>query len=85
MGRAGVCRRRFYVAPLECVRCVWHSPTHVMCAQRVNEKKTVFFNVRLEPSLHRELTRLAEQNDRTVAAEMRVAIRRYLAEEKAAA
>ena len=56
-----------------------------MCAQRVNEKKTVFFNVRLEPSLHRELTRLAEQNDRTVAAEMRVAIRRYLAEEKAAA
>ncbi|HVM69980.1 MAG TPA: ribbon-helix-helix protein, CopG family [Gaiellaceae bacterium] len=56
-----------------------------MCAQRVIEKKTIFFNVRLEPSLHRELSVLAQKNDRTVAAEMRVAIRRYLEQEREAA
>lgn len=54
-----------------------------MCAQ-LAEKKTVFFNVRLEPSLHRELALLAARNDRTIAAEMRVAVRRYLEEAKAA-
>lgn len=56
-----------------------------MCAQHVSEKKSVFFNVRLEPSLHRKLARLAAKNDRTIAAEMRVAVRRHLESEARAA
>lgn len=58
-----------------------------MCAQLAErpdrEKKTIFFNVRLEPSLHRKLARLAAKNDRTIAAEMRVAVRRHLEEHTA--
>lgn len=49
------------------------------------EPKDVFLNVRFEPSTHRRLSKLAGKNDRTIAAEIRVAVKRYLdAEEKAA-
>jgi predicted DNA-binding protein len=49
------------------------------------ETKSVFFNIRLEPSMHQQLGRLARRNERTLAAEIRMALKRYLDEEKAAA
>lgn len=59
-----------------------------MCAVQAKsraETKSVFFNIRLEPQMHRELTRLAKRNERTLAAEIRVAVRRHLDEARAVA
>jgi hypothetical protein len=81
MDVAGFCRRRFRVPPLACVFRVWYRGTHDMCAKVVKSsggKKTVFFNIRLEPEMHRELTRRAKANERTVAGEIRAALRSYL-------
>lgn len=44
------------------------------------ERKTVFFNIRLEPSMHERLTRLAGDHERSVAGEIRHALNHYLAE-----
>ncbi len=48
-----------------------------------DERKTVFFNIRLEPSLHAKIAELAKANHRTVAGEIRLAIDQHVA--KAAA
>lgn len=45
-----------------------------------DRRKSVFFNIRLEPKMHEEFVRLAEENERTVAGEIRQAMRRYLDE-----
>jgi predicted DNA-binding protein len=56
-----------------------------MCAQQAQSsspapapKKTVFFNIRLDPEMHRELKERAEANERTIAGEIRAAVRRHL-------
>jgi predicted DNA-binding protein len=59
-----------------------------MCAD-VNrsrvERKEVFLNVRFEPSMHRKLIKLARSHERTLAAEIRTAVKRHIeAEEQAA-
>lgn len=59
-----------------------------MCAivrKASGETKTVFFNIRLEPSMHEALQDLARQNERTIAGEIRAALRRYLDEPQRAA
>lgn len=40
--------------------------------------KTVYFNVRLDPVIHRRLTKLARENERTLASELRLALKRHL-------
>lgn len=59
-----------------------------MCADvnrsRGPEKKDVFLNVRFEPSIHRKLAQTARKHERTISAEIRMAVRRHLEAEKAA-
>jgi predicted DNA-binding protein len=43
------------------------------------EPKTVFFNIRLEPSVHQQLAELAARSHRTIAGEIRLAIDQHLA------
>lgn len=47
--------------------------------------KSIYFNVRLEPAMHRELAALARRNERTLASELRLALRRHLEREGIAA
>lgn len=49
-----------------------------MCAQVKKSSKTVFFNIRLEPEMHAALVKLAADNERTVAGEIRAAVKRHL-------
>lgn len=52
-----------------------------MCAvvaKPQGEKEDVFFNVRLKPDIHARMKALARENERTLAAEVRMAIRDYL-------
>jgi len=42
------------------------------------EPRDTFLNVRFERSTHRQLAALARRNDRTLAAEIRVAVRDHL-------
>jgi hypothetical protein len=44
--------------------------------------KSVYFNVRLEPAMHRRLVKLARDNERTLASELRLALRRHLEAQK---
>ena len=61
-----------------------------MCAQErksrtTEDEKDVFFNIRLRREMHREICELAKRNERTVAAEIRIALRRHLDEAAKAA
>lgn len=59
-----------------------------MCAsveKSSNGNGDVFFNIRLKPEMHRELVKLAKENERTTAAEVRLAIRERLERERAEA
>jgi predicted DNA-binding protein len=54
-----------------------------MCAQALSgaergKRKTDFLSIRLEPDLREQLERRARENERTLAGEVRVAVRRYL-------
>jgi predicted DNA-binding protein len=52
-----------------------------MCAE-VNKSRAgssdIFFNIRMKPEMHARLTEQAKRNERTTAAEVRMAIREYL-------
>lgn len=59
-----------------------------MCAdvnRSSEERKDVFLNVRFEPSIHRKLRALARRHERTISAEIRMAVKRHLDAEKQAA
>jgi hypothetical protein len=52
-----------------------------MCAvvkKQPGESKTVFFNIRLAPAMHAALVKLARENERTVAGEIRAALKQHL-------
>jgi hypothetical protein len=42
------------------------------------EKKDVFFNIRLSREVHKALAALAATNERTIAGEIRLALREHL-------
>lgn len=46
--------------------------------QKTSRKKTAFLTVRIDPDMHEALLKLATRNDRTVAGELRVAVRKHL-------
>lgn len=59
-----------------------------MCAvvrKSRSARKSAFLSIRLEPSVRAELERVAAANDRTLAGEIRVAVRRHLDEAREAA
>jgi predicted DNA-binding protein len=45
--------------------------------------RDVFFNIRLKPEMHERLSTLAKKNERTIAAEIRMAVRQHLEEQAA--
>lgn len=49
-----------------------------MCADHAKSSADVFFNIRFKPDLHARLKTVAEKNERTLAAEVRVAVRDHL-------
>lgn len=54
-----------------------------MCAARAKSTepaKKKFLTVRIDEQLHHELAEVAAQNERTIAAELRVAARKHVAE-----
>jgi predicted transcriptional regulator len=53
-------------------------------AKSIAAERDVFFNIRLKPDMHRDLARLAKLNERTIAAEIRLAVRERLEREVAA-
>jgi predicted transcriptional regulator len=58
-----------------------------MCAQRAESTKTVehaFFSVRVDRATHEALEQLARRNDRSIAAELRIAVRDHLSKAAAA-
>jgi predicted transcriptional regulator len=58
-----------------------------MCAvvrKSSDERKTEFFSIRLEPAMRAQLVELARQNERTLAGEIRSALRRYLEQTESA-
>lgn len=49
--------------------------------ESTREPKDVFLNVRFDRSTHRKLVSLAQRRERTLAAEVRMAVKRHLEDE----
>jgi hypothetical protein len=74
-------RRTNRVPRLTCVRHVLYPVTHEMCAQAAEpqtQEPMMRFHLFIERSLRRDFERLAAMNERTVAGEMRLALRKYV-------